>query len=369
MKEKFTYSPSYIFDNGFGRTGEITRLATEVHSISDYPISILETERLSKPDEIVRQVESDFSAVYDEVQFVSPGMRSMAEADSVLLEEWIGDVKGKRVLDIGPGTGRITLPLADAVGNTGKVYAVETAKPYLEKLRVKAAKAGVNTAQLKLGVADIQKLSAEQLLEFCDNKPVDIVTMWFGPLALMTTKPQEVLGKIQEILKPGGVFLMTTNSLNGLPYRLPESAIRDGADPELPLGYKPSIFTRRSFPDAELGTPTGMILGKNLVLPARFYDAQTLQDMTRRAGLKPTSMRGISRLTGLFPQDPSNQEAMDLYAEIATKIYPAAGARIQRAKRNPEVAFTIARACDQGFANDPSKLDDYNYLALKAVKT
>src|SRR5206468_694913 len=108
---------------------------------------------------------------------------------------------------------------------------------------------------LKLGTGDIQTIPLEKLKAFIDAEPLDAVVMWFGPLALMPTDPQAVFDKIAAVLKPGGSLLLTTNSLDGLAYREPEKRVKQGADEKLPLGYKPSIFTRRRFSDPNSSTP------------------------------------------------------------------------------------------------------------------
>jgi SAM-dependent methyltransferase len=46
---------------------------------------------------------------------------------------------GETVIDYGAGTGRLTLPLAAAVGETGRVLAVDESEPMLERLRAAVA--------------------------------------------------------------------------------------------------------------------------------------------------------------------------------------------------------------------------------------
>lgn len=54
---------------------------------------------------------------------------------------------GMRVLDIGCGPGRLTIPLAKAVGQTGQVVALDIQKTMLNKVRDKANKEGLNNIQ------------------------------------------------------------------------------------------------------------------------------------------------------------------------------------------------------------------------------
>lgn len=55
------------------------------------------------------------------------------------------DIKpGMRILDIGCGPGRLTIPLAKAVGQTGLVVALDIQQAMLNKVRDKANKAGLS---------------------------------------------------------------------------------------------------------------------------------------------------------------------------------------------------------------------------------
>ena len=368
MKKEFDSQSLRIFDNKFDRMGIVIKPNDIPKDPSDYPIEILESGNLNPEDEIVRIVESNFAPAYDEVQFTTPGMRNMAERDTALLEAWLGDPTGKRVLDIGPGTGRITLPLSETVGTSGRVYAIETALPYLERLRAKAALAGVDSNRLKLGLGDIQQVSQETLMRVLENEPVDFVTMWFGPLALMTTAPEKVLEACALSLKPGGRLLITTNSLDGLAYRIPEAARRKNKSTGLPLGYQPSIYTRRNFLDRINNRPSGMILGNDQILPAIFYDPLELASLLVEKGLRIEEIRGITRLTGLFPADPSDPVALEGFIKVISQIEPDLAERIKKSGINPQEVWRIIQEADATLAKDPGRIKEFVYIAIKAVK-
>src|SRR5262249_17906200 len=112
----------------------INSIPGQVRNAVEYPIIAINGMNLAPADAIVRQVENDYANDYDAEEFAgNPIMQFMAESDRQLLEKWTGGEKmlrGKRILVIGPGTGRDLLPLAAAVGEKGKVYGVDIAEEY-----------------------------------------------------------------------------------------------------------------------------------------------------------------------------------------------------------------------------------------------
>jgi ubiquinone/menaquinone biosynthesis C-methylase UbiE len=56
--------------------------------------------------------------------------------------------RGMVIADIGAGTGLFTIPLAKAVGDTGKVYAVDIMQVLLDHVAKKAGEAGVSNVEL-----------------------------------------------------------------------------------------------------------------------------------------------------------------------------------------------------------------------------
>ncbi len=63
----------------------------------------------------------------------SPGFRERRNQESLaLLLDSLRLTGGENVLEIGCGTGAVTLPLAEAVGEHGRVVAVDISEPMLE---------------------------------------------------------------------------------------------------------------------------------------------------------------------------------------------------------------------------------------------
>ena len=62
------------------------------------------------------------------------------EENGALLRRWLAVQPGQVVCDLGCGNGYHTLPLAEATGGTGKVFAVDLQPKMLELLALRAAR-------------------------------------------------------------------------------------------------------------------------------------------------------------------------------------------------------------------------------------
>jgi SAM-dependent methyltransferase len=106
--------------------------------------------------------------------------------------------RGTTVADIGAGSGYMTVRLARAVGNTGRVYATDIQPGMLELLQKNVARARLTNIVPILGAIDDPRLPPESL-----------------DLALMVdvyhelSQPQRMLQRIREALKPTGRLVLT----------------------------------------------------------------------------------------------------------------------------------------------------------------
>lgn len=89
-------------------------------------------------------------------------IRKLYQNPATILEPYVRE--GMTVLEIGPGMGFFTLPMARMVGTTGRVIAVDVQEGMLDRLRKRAREAGVHTqidlrlcTPNSLGVADLAK--------------------------------------------------------------------------------------------------------------------------------------------------------------------------------------------------------------------
>jgi ubiquinone/menaquinone biosynthesis C-methylase UbiE len=109
----------------------------------------------------------------------------------------VGLKPGMAMADIGAGTGLFTLHFAQAVGEKGKVYAVEIAKNFLEHIKARASKASASNVQTILGTERSVELpeASIDLAFICD------VYHHFE-------YPQATLATLHKALKPGGELVL-----------------------------------------------------------------------------------------------------------------------------------------------------------------
>ena len=80
------------------------------------------------------------------------GFRERRNQESLaLLLDRLHLAGGEHVLEIGCGTGALTLPLAQAVGERGRVVAVDISEPMLGVARQRVAESGLGNITLLLG--------------------------------------------------------------------------------------------------------------------------------------------------------------------------------------------------------------------------
>jgi SAM-dependent methyltransferase len=124
----------------------------------------------------------------------APGFRERRNQESVaLLVARLGLSGGERVLEIGCGTGALTLPVAAAVGEEGRVVAVDISEPMLGLARQRVAERGLHNVALLLGDAQV---FAFELAAF------DLATSRMG--VMFFADPTTAFRNIKGALKPGG---------------------------------------------------------------------------------------------------------------------------------------------------------------------
>jgi len=86
----------------------------------------------------------------------TPGFRERRNQESLaLLLAHLRLAGGESVLEIGCGTGALTLPLAEAVGEHGRVVAVDISEPMLGAARQKVGERGLRNVTLLSGDAQV----------------------------------------------------------------------------------------------------------------------------------------------------------------------------------------------------------------------
>ncbi|HUC09470.1 MAG TPA: class I SAM-dependent methyltransferase [Stellaceae bacterium] len=124
----------------------------------------------------------------------APGLRERRNRESLdLLLARLGLRGGERVLEIGCGAGALTLPLAAAVGEHGRVVAVDIAEPMLGAARQRVEERGLANVTLHLGDA--------QVFGF-EPAAFDVATSRMG--VMFFADPAAAFRNIGSALKPGG---------------------------------------------------------------------------------------------------------------------------------------------------------------------
>lgn len=105
----------------------------------------------------------------------------------------IGLKSGFTFMDIGCGDGFFSLPAARLVGEKGKVYCLDMDAEALERLKRRAAKAGLRNLILKVGEAE-----ETVLCESCADR------VFFGIVLHDFKDPKNALKNARRMLKPTG---------------------------------------------------------------------------------------------------------------------------------------------------------------------
>jgi ubiquinone/menaquinone biosynthesis C-methylase UbiE len=90
----------------------------------------------------------------DRAKFLMSAARKEWHDPKTVLKR-IGIKKGMTLADLGSGPGFFTLPMAQATGENGIVFAVDSDPTMLEHLRENIAKSGVNSSIIKIVKGDV----------------------------------------------------------------------------------------------------------------------------------------------------------------------------------------------------------------------
>jgi ubiquinone/menaquinone biosynthesis C-methylase UbiE len=104
---------------------------------------------------------------------------------------------GWTVLDVGPGIGYFTIPLAKLVGDSGQVIAADLQKKMLEGIGRRALRAGVQE-RIRLHQSTPDSLDISESVDFC-------LAFW---MVHEVPDRARFLAEIAQRLKPQGLFLL-----------------------------------------------------------------------------------------------------------------------------------------------------------------
>lgn len=138
--------------------------------------------------------------VYDRVaeDFDANGPRLFGPAGSWLVD-LVRPPPGARVLDVGCGTGAVTIPAARTVGPSGRVDGIDSAPQMLRRLRAEAAQLGLHNIRARTGDAHDPP-----------GRPgaYDVVTAGF--VLFLLGRPAAATARFAGLLGPGGRLAVST---------------------------------------------------------------------------------------------------------------------------------------------------------------
>ncbi len=135
------------------------------------------------------------------------------------LMKWSGIAEGMTVLDLGCGSGALTIPYARAVGQDGRVYALDIQPDMLALLAQKLAQPD------NKGISNVLPIRASaEDLPFADNS-LDVVCV--TTVLYEIPDPQQALREIKRVLRVGG-YLAISELFMDPDYRLKSTTIKLG---------------------------------------------------------------------------------------------------------------------------------------------
>jgi len=159
-------------------------------------------------------------------------LRRLVQNPEKAVEPYVRE--GDTVLDIGPGMGYFSIPLAKIVGESGKVFAADIQPQMLKALQRRAKRAGVEH-RITLHLCKKDSLGLNTKFDFA-------LAFW---MVHEVRSQESFFREIRSLLKPNGKLLVSEPPIHVTKVRYDETvnkAIRAG----FTLKSNPSIFLSRS---------------------------------------------------------------------------------------------------------------------------
>jgi ubiquinone/menaquinone biosynthesis C-methylase UbiE len=153
--------------------------------------------------------------------------RANEDISPALVMDLVGIKPGMVIGEVGAGRGRVTVHLADRVGEDGRIYANDIDTSSLEYLRSRIKRLGLANVEVVDGLVDDARLPAGTL---------DMVLMVMVYHHL--DKPIPMLRNLLPCLKPGGVLAMVEPSPAHTERGMRDLTRRQVAEEAAEAGYK-----------------------------------------------------------------------------------------------------------------------------------
>ena len=159
----------------------------------------------SRPEHITEGHRTHHFSPAHAARLVSEERQQTLPAKEILRAAGVGP--GHHVVDLGAGPGFFTLPAAELVGPTGRVYAIDVQPPLLEMLQRRAADAGIT------GIETIH--SQESRIPLPDSTADRVFIAYVLHEA---DDPTALLREAARLLRPGGeVIVVDIPKVEGTP--------------------------------------------------------------------------------------------------------------------------------------------------------
>ncbi|HSW57578.1 MAG TPA: class I SAM-dependent methyltransferase [Dehalococcoidales bacterium] len=155
-------------------------------------------------------------------------IRKMFQKPERILRPYIKE--GYKILDVGPGMGYFTIPMARLVGESGQVIAADLQTKMLEGIHRRAVRAGVQD-RVVLHQSSPDKLGVDGPLDFA-------LSFW---MMHEVTSKAGLIADIRSVLKPGSLFLLAEPKLH-VTYATFAHSVEIAQKAGFKIVERPSIF-------------------------------------------------------------------------------------------------------------------------------
>lgn len=167
-----------------------------------------------------------------------------------MLECWqrAGVTLGSRVLDIGAGPGYATVDLAEIVGSSGEVVAVERSNRFVQ---------AAQSACTARGLSNVRLYEIDLMTGLIPAREMDVA--WCRWVASFISSPKILIAKLASVIKPGGVAIFheyidystwrvapRSPAIEEFVQRVMESWRAAGGEPDIALTL-PTLLTETGF--------------------------------------------------------------------------------------------------------------------------